>query len=451
MRSLQWGVAPSSASTGAMESHGTSITKPGEDSVLTAQWFVGIDWASEAHAVCVLDREGHICERRQVNHTVPDLQAFIDALLARAGGDATTVAVGIEVPRGALVELLVERGFAVYAINPKQMDRFRDRFAPAGAKDDRRDALVIGDSLRTDPQAFRQVRLDHPVIIQLREWSRIDEDLGVEVTRLTNQVRDLVYRSAPGLLALSPAADDPWLWALLQQAPTPAAQRRLSERRLDRLLRDHRVRRLTATQVREVLQQPAVFTAPGVVDDVAAHLQLLLPRVELIAAQRREAERQLERLLAVLETEMPAAGDQREHSDVAIVRSMPGIGTRVAARMLAEASQPLVDRAYHVLRAIMGVAPVTKQSGRRRTVSMRYACSVRLRNASYHWARTGAQRDAGSRAYYASLRARGHSHGRALRSVADRLLRILTTLLTRGQIFDPNYSQRFSAPLEAGA
>jgi Transposase len=265
--------------------------------LLTAQWFVGIDWASGAHEVCVLDREGHICERRTVKHTVPDLQAFVDALLARAGGDAMTVAVGIEVPRGALVELLVERGLGVYAINPKQMDRFRDRFTPAGAKDDRRDALVIGDSLRTDPQAFRQVRLDHPVIIQLREWSRIDEDLGVELTRLTNQLRDLVYRSAPGLLALSPAADEPWLWALLRQAPTPATQRRLSERRLDRLLRNHRIRRLTATQVRGVLQQPTVFTAPGVVDAVAAHLQVVLPRVELIAAQRREAERQLERLL----------------------------------------------------------------------------------------------------------------------------------------------------------
>jgi len=132
----------------------------------------------------------------------------------------------------------------------------------------------------------------------LREWSRIDEELGVELTRLTNQVRDLVYRSAPGLLALSPAADDPWFWALLRQAPTPAMQRRLSQRRLDRLLRDHRIRRLTATQVREVvLQQPAVFTAPGVGDAVAAHLQVLLPRVELIAVQRREATRQLERWL----------------------------------------------------------------------------------------------------------------------------------------------------------
>ena len=418
--------------------------------MLTAQWFGGIDWASEAHEVCVLDRDGHIVERRQVKHTVADLQAFVDALLTRAHGDPATVAIGIEVPRGALVELLVERGFAVYAINPKQMDRFRDRFTPAGAKDDRRDALVIGDSLRTDPQAFRQVRLDHPVIIQLREWSRIDEDLGLELTRLTNQVRDLVYRSAPGLLALSPAADDPWLWALLRQAPTPATQRRLSEGRVDRLLRDHRIRRLTATEVREVLQQPAVFTAPGVVDAVAAHLQVLLPRVELIAAQRRDATRQLERWLGALETERPA-GDQREHSDVAIVRSMPGIGTRVAARMLAEASQPLVDRAYHALRAVMGVAPVTKQSGRRRTVSMRYACNARLRNAGYHWARTSAQHDSGSRAYYASLRARGHSHGRALRSVADRLLRILMTLLSRGQTFDPNHGQPSLQCVEAGA
>jgi transposase len=418
--------------------------------VLTADWFVGIDWATDAHEVCIVDREGRVVERREVVHTSAGLQVLIDALFERSQGDPARVAIGIEVPRGALVEVCVERGFAVYSINPKQVDRFRDRFTVAGAKDDRRDALVIGDSLRTDPQAFRQVRVDHPLTIQLREWSRVDEDLGVELTRLTNQLRDLVYRSAPGLLALCPAADESWFWALLRTAATPAEQRRLSERRLERLLRDHRIRRFTATQAHEVLQQPAVFTAPGVVDAVAAHLQVLLPRVELVAAQRREAERQMGRLLEALETEMPPAGDQREHSDVAIVRSMPGIGTRVAARMLAEASQPLIDRAYHVLRATMGVAPITKQSGRRRTVSMRYACNVRLRNASYHWARTGAQKDPASRAYYASLRARGHSHGRALRSVADRLLRILMTLLTRGQIFDSSHGQLSPIPVAVG-
>jgi transposase len=332
-------------------------------------------------------------------------------------------------------------------------DRFRDRFTVAGAKDDPRDALVISDALRTDPQAFRPVRLDQPLVIQLREWSRLDDDLGEELTRLTNQLRDLVYRSAPGVLALCPAADEPWFWALLAEASTPAAQRRLAERRLQRLLREHRIRRLSAAQVHQVLQQPSVYTAPGVVDAVAAHLQMLLPRVTLIAGQRREAERQLARLLDALHAEMPPVGDQHEHSDVAIIRSMPGIGTRVAARLLAEASLPLVDRAYHVLRTWMGVAPVTKRSGRRRrpTVVMRYACNRRLREAAYHWGRTGAQKDPGSRTYYASLRARGHSHGRALRSVTDRALRILITLLTRGQLFDPNYGQHVAAPVAAGA
>ena len=155
----------------------------------------------------------------------PRLQAFVDALLARAGGDPTTVARSASKCRaGRWWNCCVERGFAVYAINPKQMDRFRDRFTPAGPRMIARDALVIGDSLRTDPQAFRRVRLDHPLIIQLREWSRIDEDLGVELTRLTNQLRDLVYRIAPGLLALCPAADEPWFWA-------PADGRRRRRRR----------------------------------------------------------------------------------------------------------------------------------------------------------------------------------------------------------------------------
>jgi transposase len=409
--------------------------------LLAVQWFVGIDWATQAHTVCVLDGEGRVCEQFEVPHTAATLRTFVDALVMRAGGDPTRVAIGIEVPRGALVELLVERGFAVYALNPKQMDRFRDRFTTAGAKDDRRDAHVIGDSLRTDPQAFRRVRLDDPIVIQLREWSRIDDDLNLELIRLTNQLRDLVYRSMPGLLALCPAADEPWFWTLLREASTPDAQHRLSLRRVERLLAGHRIRRLQATQVREVLQQPPVYTAPGVTDAVTAHIALLLPRIELVAAQRRDVGRHLSRLLDALEAEAPT-GHQREHSDIAIVRSMPGIGTRIAARMLAEASQPLVDRAYHVVRACMGLAPVTKQSGRRRIVTMRYACNRRLRDAAYHWARVAAQRDTASRAYYATLRARGHSHGRALRSVADRMLRILITLLERGQLFDPSHGQQ---------
>lgn len=421
--------------------------------MLTAQWFVGIDWAADAHEVCIVDRAGQVCERREVKHTAVALQAFIDALLTRAQGDPTCVAIGIEVPRGALVELCVQRGFSVYAINPKQVDRFRDRFTVAGAKDDPRDAHVISDALRTDSQAFRAVRLDHPLVIHVREWSRLDDALREEVSRLTNQLRDLVYRSMPGILALCPAADEAWFWALLADAPTPIAQHRLSERRLQRLLREHRIRRFSAAELHQVLQQPAVYTAPGVVDAVAAHIALLLPRVELVARQRRDAERQLARLLDTLEVEMPPVGDQREHSDVAIVRSMPGIGTRVAARMLAEASQPLVDRAYHVVRSWMGIAPVTKKSGRRRRaiVTMRYACNRHLREAAYHWGRIAVQKDPATRAYYQSLRRRGHSHPRSLRSVVDRGLRILFALLNHGQLFDPKHGHPTPIAVGAGA
>jgi transposase len=419
--------------------------------VRTAEWFVGIDWAIDGHDVCVIDRGGRVIDQRAVPHTATGLQELIDRLLERTGGDPSRMAIGIEVPRGALVDWCVERGLTVYAINPKQVDRFRDRFTVAGAKDDPRDAHVIADALRTDPQAFRAVRLDHPLVIQLREWSRVDEHLGEELKRLANQLRDLVYRVAPGLLAVCPAADEPWFWALLREAPTPAEQRRVSVRRLERLVRTHHIRRLTPGEVRAVLQQPPVYTAPGVVDAVAAHIQVLLPHLELTATQRREAERHLARLLDRLEAESPAPGDQREHSDVAIVRSMPGIGTRVAARMLAEASQPLADRAYHVLRTWAGVAPVTKRSGKRRRpfVVMRYACNRRLREAVYHWARTGVQWDPSSKAYYGQLRARGHSHGRALRSVGDRLLRLLVVLLNRDQLFD--VARARSVPALAGA
>src|SRR5467141_2369928 len=85
--------------------------------MLTARWFVGIDWATKAYEVCVLDPEGQVCDRRSVAHSATALQAFVDALLERAHGDASTVAIGIEVPRGALVDVCVERGFGVYAIN----------------------------------------------------------------------------------------------------------------------------------------------------------------------------------------------------------------------------------------------------------------------------------------------------------------------------------------------
>src|SRR5947199_10089891 len=139
---------------------------------------VGIDWATEAHQVCVLNSQGRLLEQRRVEHRSEAIAAMIDRLIGLAGGDPTSIAVAIEVPRGPVVEALVERGLHVFAINPKQLDRFRDRHTVAGAKDDRRDAFVLADSLRTDLPLFRRLQQESAQTIRLRELSRLEGDLS---------------------------------------------------------------------------------------------------------------------------------------------------------------------------------------------------------------------------------------------------------------------------------
>src|SRR6266542_5893315 len=343
---------------------------------------VGLDWATQAHQVCVLDRQGRLLEQRRVEHRAEAIAAMIDRLIGLAGGDPASIAVAIEVPRGAVVEALVERGLHVFAINPKQLDRFRDRHTVAGAKDDRRDAFVAADALRTDRGAFRQLRPDDPHLIQLRDMSRLHEELGREVSRLTNRLREQLLRFYPQGLTLCPAADEPWLWSLLDRAPTPAQARGLRLSTLRALLADHHIRRFSADELHAALQASALPVAPGTCEAAREHLALLLPRLRLVHEQRRHCERRLEQLLTALAAE-PVA-ERREHRDVTILRSLPGVGRVVAATMLAEAAQPLAARDYQTLRAHGGIAPVTRKSGKTLSVSMRYGCNRRLRNAFYH-------------------------------------------------------------------
>ncbi len=401
------------------------------------RFFVGVDWATEAHQVCVLDEKRKVVAERSVEHSGPGINQFLDWLTKLAEGDPGRVAVAIEIPRGAVVESLIERAFHVYAINPKQLDRFRDRHTVAGAKDDRRDAFVLGDSLGTDRHCFRRLRVDDPLVVQIRELSRIDEDLRQETNRLANRLREQLHRFFPQVLRLCPAADEPWLWALLDLAPSPEKVARLTPRRIEKLLSEHRIRRVTADQVLAELKTEPLTVAPGTVEAATAHIRLLLPRLSLAREQRSDCARAIEAMLDQL-----SEGQRREHRDVQVLRSLPGIGKVVAATMLAEASQPLAERDYHALRALAGAAPITRQSGKRRTVIMRHGCNGRLRNALYHWARVSSQVDPSSRDLYASSRARGHTHGRALRGLADRLLRILVAMLKAGTLYDPSRARR---------
>jgi transposase len=401
------------------------------------RWFVGVDWGSERHRVVVVNGEGEKIETRNVEHSGTAQQQFLHWLALLTEHQTGAVAVGIEVPRGAMVEGLLERGFAVFAINPKQLDRFRDRHAVSGAKDDTRDAFVLADSLRHDLHCYHRVHIEDPLILQIRELSRFNDDLQTDSVRLANQLREQLLRYYPQLLALSPAADEPWLWDLLELAPVPAKAARLTRAGIEKLLRQRRIRRLTAEQVQQALRSPALILADGVEQAASQHALLLLPRLRILQAQRRQLTQEITALIERLPAADPE-GELIEHRDADLLLSLPGLGIGTAATMLGEASRALAQRDYHGLRCYAGLAAVTLQSGKKQVVVMRRACNRRLRNAFYHWSCCSLRQDARSREHYAALRARGHSHGRALRGVADRLLAILMAMLKSRTPYDPN-------------
>ena len=333
----------------------------------------------------------------------------------------------------------------MYAINPKQLDRLRDRFSIAGAKDDRRDAYVLADGLRTDRHLFRRVHVADPRFIELRAWSRLAEELQEERARLSNRLYHQLWRYYPQMLELTDDFAATWFLELWERVPIPAKAAGLRKSAIERLLRKHRIRRVDAETVLQTLRQPAIKVADGVAEAASAPIRSLVARLHVVNRELRHAYRKLDELCAAIGEARPTATERVGLRDVTILKSLPGIGTINLATLLAEASGPLSRRDYQALRTLSGVAPVTKRSGKSHIVVMRYAAHVRLRNAVYHWARVATQHDHKSRTRYAALRKRGHSHGRAIRGVADRLLGLACVLLQRQILFDPNFDQATAA------
>jgi transposase len=416
------------------------------------KWFVGIDWASQEHVVTLGDGQGKKIGQRKFAHGGTGLSDMIAWLLKASGGEASQIHVAIETPHGPIVEALLERGFNVYSINPKQLDRFRDRFTVAGAKDDSLDADVLTDSLRTDMHLFRKLIVTDPLIVELREWSRIDEELKVERVRLANRLRDQLWRYYPQMLDL--ATDDlahDWFLDLWEAAPTPEKAARVRETTVARILKNYRIRRFDAAHVISELRKPALSVAQGTTEAATAHIRVVVAQLRLVNRQLADAGLQLDRLCKKLAEPVAGkdgenvSGQKQEHRDVTILDSLPGVGRTVLATMLADAPDALQRRDYHALRNLCGSAPVTRRSGKSCIVTRRRACSQRLSNAAFNWARTAIQCDPTSKAKYEALRARGHGHARALRSVIDRLLYVACAMLENGTLFDPAFEAKKKA------
>jgi transposase len=423
---------------------------------------IGIDWGADEHEVCaVMEGETRAAQRWRVPHRGADIESLFDQLAALSVS-CSDLCIAIETPHGALVDTALDRGMRVFAINPKQLDRFRDRYCTSGKKDDKTDAYVLARTVLTDTDCFRELAVTAPEYVQLREYSRHREVLVGEQTALINRIKSALRRYYPSFLELG-AVSECWGRELFALAETPQKAARLRLSTLEKLLRRNRIRRLSAEQVRDILGAKPLHVTDGLSDAIVAQLRHCFATLALVQSQLADAEEQIDNLVerlhqAHVTTEQHLADDQRTPSDVEIWTSLDGVGRVVLGTMLGEAHILIAARDLPSLRAHSGCAPVTRNTGQRDNryaprkapfVHMRHACSSHLRSAVYHLGRSASVFSPVYKPRYAAMRARGHSHGRACRQIADQILHVAFAMLKNRTTYDR--SRALPTPTAAAA
>lgn len=375
--------------------------------------FVGIDWAVSTHAVCVLDPQGQIQWQATIPHSAAGLAELVRRL--RAAGPLADLRVAIERPSGVLVETLLAAGLSVVPIHPNVVKASRPRYSSAGRKDDPGDAYLLADLLRTDGHRFRTLTPLADDTQALRTLVRGRDDLVAHRVALANQLRALLERVWPGAAVIFADVDSPITLAFLTRFPTAQSAAHLGERRLAQFLRRHAYTgRRTPAELLTRLRQAPLSRTP--VADAAASAHLVRALVALLGSLRT----QIQHLAAALEAALAA------HPDGPLLQSFPRSGAVNAAQILAELGD---DRARfptaEQLAAETGVAPVTRASGKHRTVAFRWACNHRLRQAVTTFADHSRHASPWAAAVYTQARGRGCAHPHAIRILARAWLRVL--------------------------
>jgi transposase len=388
--------------------------------------FVGHDWAEDHHDVHVQDGDG----RRLAAARLPDGiegVARLHELLADHVDDPDQVTVATETDRGLFVGALVAAGYRVFAVNPLSTSRYRERHSTSGAKSDPGDAKALADLARTDAHNHRPIAGDTELAVAVKSLARAHQSLIWTRRRQTNQLRSTLREFYPAALAAFDDLDGRDALAVLTIAPTPERGKALSRSKIAAALR--RGGRQRNIEPRTVAIQTALRTeqlaAPPVVADA---MGTIVGSLVTIIGELNVQIDQLETVLA----------DRFEmHPDAKIIRSLPGLGMILGARVLAEfGDDPNRYDTAKSRKNYAGTSPITKASGKHRVVLARYARNRRLADACYLWAFAALTASPGARAFYDHRRAAGDTHHRALRALANRLVGILHGCLRHQTLYD---------------
>jgi transposase len=395
----------------------------------TLTHYGAIDWARDKHELCVVDSAGKIVLAHSIDNS-PEAWADLRAkLAAMKAPDESPAVVGfaIETNCGPVVERLLEANLPVFPLNPKAAERYRDRKAPAGGKNDRLDAFSFADALRTDGHAWRPLRPQDPLTHELRLLCRDEITLIQQRTAFVNQLQAALHEYYPTAIA----AFDDWTksgaWEFILAFPTPQQLASAGKRKWEKFLHTHKLYRPeTAAKRIELFNVAAKSASPNPAVTAAKSLLAVT-----CAKQLRTLEAQLDEYRARINQLFG------KHPDHDLFGSLPGAGEKIAPRLLAElGADREVFNDPEALQCYAGAAPVTKQSGRSRYVVIRRACNMCLRATVHLWADRSRIKAPWADAYYQQKRRQGHGHASALRNLGMRWLNILWKMWMERTVYD---------------
>jgi transposase len=384
--------------------------------------WAGLDWATAAHAVCVVEDDGGIRARFEVPNTGKSFDGLIKRLV-RLGVHGTA----IERPDGPLVEALLAAGLQVFVIAPRQLKALRQRYGATGAKSDPGDAYVLADVLRTDGHRLKPLIPDSPETKGLRALTRTRKDLIESRVALVNQLRAQLELCFPGAVGLFHDLDSPVCIAFLRRYPTAPKAARLTEARLAAFLRrlGYSGRKPVAELLARVKMAPPAVLVETESEARAACVVALLDAIETANGRAKELQGDIAELLEF-------------HRDAHIFTSLPRAGRGVrAASLIAEigdARERFPDE--ESLAALAGVAPVTRASGKAHSVGFRWACDKKLRNALVDFAEGSRLSSPWAARIYADAIARGKRHPYAIRILARAWVRVIWRMWQDGEAYD---------------
>ncbi len=385
----------------------------------------GLDWASQTHAVCVVDAQGRRVLQTNVAHTAQGLTKMLRRLASLA--DPAHLPIAIERPTGLIVDALVQAGHPVVPIHPNVLKATRSRYSAARGKSDPGDAYILADLLRTDGHRFRVLEPLTDEVRALRALVRSRDDLVAQRLAMSNQLTALLESFWPGAATLFANISSPIALAFLKRYPSPSATQGLGPARMEGFLKRHRYPgRQRAQKLLERLRAAPIGLSGDLEEATKAKLVLAWVGIlEGIMEQIRNLTRSIEKLVAQLPTGR-------------ILMSFPRAGKLNAAQILAEiGTDPARFPTEAQLAAEAGVAPVTYASGRHRGVAFRTACNKRLRKAITIFAGNSRHTSTWARHIYARARARGCRHPHAVRILARAWVRVLWKAWSDGRTYDP--------------